>query len=270
MAVFCQWFLASEPSTIPPRSSQKEKGLLLLWDLVLLLASWVIPQMPVIARWLLWFTCCILTTTLILLLVEKPKSAERKACVIVVVAFMFMASLHSVAHRQVIEEKSAALSGDLLDGPSQIFTDNITRMVPMLEMGNGEKPTTGLIMTPKPTQEVQPYFVFFPDAAVKLEPGKRGPIISTVMRDRFGNKVVEIERNHWKVYPPYCSDKNYTESALEILDNSGHVLLQLKIFPYYVLMNGEWWDNEGHGRRIVPAPAGGGFRYSFRTDGPAQ
>lgn len=54
MAVLCQWFLnPEEPNSVsgmPAFNRQREKGILLLFDLVFLIASLIPPQIPVILR----------------------------------------------------------------------------------------------------------------------------------------------------------------------------------------------------------------------------
>ncbi len=249
------WFVCSPRNPSDPKKLKELKGFLV--DL-LLAAFFGVAPFPVIVKWIGWFVCFCMFLIIVQSAIDSIYERPLKTRLLggAVLAAIFIASFWPSARAMWIEEKSAVLSGDLLGGTSQVFTDNIPRMIPTLEMGDEQKPT-GLIKIPNVEQDRNLYFKFFPDSVVKLEPGKRGSIISTTVRDRFGNKVVEIEKNHWKVYPPYCSDKNYTDSALEVLDNSGHVVLQLKIFADRALVNAEWWDNEGHGVRIGPFPGGG-------------
>lgn len=154
-------------------------------------------------------------------------------------------------HKQYAEDNANALDGDL-HGAGEVFADGKSRGVPAVEIGDSE--SILYIAPPKPGEPVQPYFVPFPDAEFKTEYGKSGPLVSTTVRDGDGHIVATIENNHWNVYLPYCSDKNYTDDALEILDASLHVVLQIKIYPNTVQVQGEWWDNQGKGLRIVKSP----------------
>ena len=95
------------------------------------------------------------------------------------------------------------------------------------------------------------------DAGLHVSRGLNGVEISTPVRDRSGNLVGEIDHNHWKVYPPFCSDKNYDDHRLEIKDGSGHVVLQVVLFKDRVQIQGEWRDPFGHGVRLIKVPAGG-------------
>jgi hypothetical protein len=68
--------------------------------------------------------------------------------------------------------------------------------------------------------------------------------------------VAEIKQNRWHVYPSYSVDKNYTKDTLEVLDNSGHVALQVRVLPDRILVQGEWWDIEGSGVRLLKPKVG--------------
>jgi len=97
-------------------------------------------------------------------------------------------------------------------------------------------------------------FPFFQDSGVKIELGNKGEaLLTTPIRDRNGNLVAEITRNHWRIYPLYSSDKNYTDDALEVKDSAGHVVLQVKILPKTktIQLQGEWWNTQGSGIRLL-------------------
>ena len=146
------------------------------------------------------------------------------------------------------EELAAAVEGDLR-GVGEVFDDGKLRITPMVQIG-----TTASILMLIPSNQLEPFFKPFPDAEFRVEYGRRGPMVNTTVRDSDGHIVATINKNHWRVYPPFCQEKNYTENALEILDGSLHVVLQLKLLPDRVQVQGEWWDNQGHGLRISKSP----------------
>jgi len=253
MAVVCQWFLSWEPPQAATKTSissrEKEKGILLLFDLVFLLATLVSP-MPIVLRWSLWFVCWTITTILAQIHFEMPKLAGRKICITAASAFTFIAAFHSLIRSQWMEEQSSLLEGDLI-GAGGLHYPNLA--TPWVQIGDSK---SMLIMVPQ--EKVQPYFKPFEDAEFFVEGGTEGPLISTTVRDRFGNLVVEIKQSHWIVHPPYSSDKNYTKYAFEVKDSSGHVLLQIRLLPHSlaIQVQGEWWNNEGKGLRILKAKDG--------------
>ena len=143
-------------------------------------------------------------------------------------------------------EQASNVEGDLV-GAEQVFDDDAKRGFPMVQIGRG----TGFIMSPDGVSEI---FPFFKDSGVKIETGKIGPLLTTTIRDRNGNLVAEVTRNHWRVYPQYSVDKNYSKDALEVQDSAGHVVLQVKILPMTIQIQGEWWNTQGAGIRMLENP----------------
>jgi hypothetical protein len=79
--------------------------------------------------------------------------------------------------------------------------------------------------------------------------------VSTTIRSSDGHIVAELIRNEWKVSPPPTSwDRNYTNDALEVKDNRGKIILQVKALPDRIQLQGEWWANETNGVRLVKDP----------------
>ena len=146
------------------------------------------------------------------------------------------------------EEMAAAREGDLR-GAGEAFDDGKLRITPMVQIGATES-----ILELLPSSQLEPSFKPFPDAEFRVEFGRQWPLVSTTVRDSKGHIIATINKNHWRVYPPYCQEKNFTEDALEVLDSSLHVVLQLKLLPDRVQIQGEWWDNQGHGLRISRSP----------------
>jgi hypothetical protein len=163
-------------------------------------------------------------------------------------------------YRQWKIEQAEALEGNLFEGSFHPETNCMALPVQV-----GSAGATFYMFPPKNGKEMPPYFRPFPDAEFRVECGKRGALISTTVRDHNGNEIVSIERNHWHIFPPF-RDKNYTNSALEVEDNSGHVVFQIRfaagdpkknLFPR-IQLQGEWWSDEGHGLRIVFTGEAGG------------
>ena len=245
MSVLCTWFLA--PEEAPPKRSmrvsrQKEKGILLLLDLVFFLASLVPPQMPVIARWSLWFACWIITVILIQIQFDKPKSFDRRYCVTLVMGFLFIASLHSVIYGQWREEKAATLTGELCSFRS-FWGTCYTPPMPIIEIADsGTKFIWG-------GQGPMQMGGFAHNVGLRIEQGKHGIELSTPLLDRSGRKIVNIEKNHWTVVPPPgIWDKNYTQNSLEVKDNREQVVLQIKFLPDRIQIAVEWRDQFGRGQ----------------------
>jgi hypothetical protein len=54
--------------------------------------------------------------------------------------------------------------------------------------------------------------------------------ITAQVRDEEGHLVVEVEDNHWRT-TSYAGDKNYDDTALEVKDSKGRIILQLSLMP---------------------------------------
>jgi len=80
--------------------------------------------------------------------------------------------------------------------------------------------------------------------------------VTTQVRDRQGNLIVEVRDNHWHVsnVQNVSWDKNYSKDSLEVLDGRGRVILQLRVFTDGLLIQGEWYNQDGQGIRIVQSP----------------
>ena len=243
MAVLCQWFLT--PESMANKSAmdrQKEKGILLLFDLVFFVASLVPPQMPAILRWSLWFACWTITVILIQIHFEKPRAVDRKVCITVVAAFLFITGFQPLVRRQWMEEKAAALEGQLCSFRS-FWGTCYTPPIPIIEIADSG---TMFIWGGAGAMEMGK---FAHNVGLQIEQGKHGIELSTPLLDRSGKKIVDIKKNHWTVIPqPGIWDKNYTQNALEIKDSREQVVLQIRFLPDRIQIAAEWRDQFGHGQ----------------------
>jgi hypothetical protein len=179
---------------------------------------------------------------------SKPKIRATQLATIAFGVFLGILVLYPLWR----QEQAAAFEGDLI-GAGPAIDDGKQHGFPMLQIGGST-----LIMTPNGIPEI---FKLYPDASIKVEWGYKGPLFTTNVRDRNGNLIADVSRNRWRVYPPYFADKNYTQTALEVKDSAGHVVLQVQILPDRIDLQGEWWDTQGNGIRFlkprVVTPAAG-------------
>jgi Ca2+/Na+ antiporter len=97
-----------------------------------------------------------------------------------------------------------------------------------------------------------PLLPFLGGANIMLELVDDQLKVSCRITDDNGNLVAELIRNEWKVAPPPQSwDRNYTKDALEVKDSKGRIVLQVKVLPDRIQLQGEWWSNKSHGIRLV-------------------
>lgn len=212
-------------------------------DLVLAFLFGVVP-MPVAYRWIGWFCCWCGLLYVLQRTIAPVKGLPRKTriCGTVVLSALFIFASKNSAIAMWEEEQAAAQEGNLI-GAGPAINDGKPHGFPFLEVGGST-----LIMTPN---GVPDYFILFPDAGVGIEWGYHGPLFTTTVRDRNGNLVVQVTRNHWHVYPLYSADKNYSRNSLEVEDSAGHVVLQVQVLPQAIKLQGEWWDTQHSGIRFL-------------------
>jgi hypothetical protein len=235
------------------RDSSKRKELFVLGGNIVF-AIVVGVTMPVILRWCGWALC--FGIFVYIALDMWPGSNKLRASIKVGIAIfctaLFVGAVGNVAHSQWTQEQASLTEGDLR-GAREDFNDGKLRGFPFVQIAD----STIFAMAPqKPGLPPPPYFRPFPDAEFRTEFGKKGPMVTTVVRDSDGHTVVEIDRNRWLIHRQFCADDNYTDDALEVLDNSSHVVLQIKLLPDRVQLQGEWWDNQGNGLRMSKSPTG--------------
>ena len=136
------------------------------------------------------------------------------------------------------EEKAATLEGDL-------FLASSAATKRLVQVGEG-----GILL---PEFEADHPFSIFADANVAVDNDNGHLLLSTVVRDKQGKEVVRLERNHWVINPDkgICLDKNYTTDALEVRDGRDHVVLQVRLYPDHISLQGEWFNDRGEDWLLV-------------------
>lgn len=96
--------------------------------------------------------------------------------------------------------------------------------------------------------------------------------VSTQIRNRKGEMVAELVENEWKVaLPPKTWDRNYNKNTIEVKDDTGSIVLQVRALPDRIQLQGDWWQDEIRGIRLVKDPNGRGgaltiFGPAFRPE----
>jgi len=103
-----------------------------------------------------------------------------------------------------------------------------------------------------------PLFTFGENSELLITREEDNLKVSTQFRDKQGSLIAELERNEWKVAPPPKTwDRNYNKHALEVKDDKGNIVLQVRLLTDRVQIQGEWWV-EGFGAvRFVQFPVKG-------------
>lgn len=72
--------------------------------------------------------------------------------------------------------------------------------------------------------------------------------VSTTVRDKAGVVLAELVKNEWRVNPARTWDRNYSADALEVRDPTGDIILQVKVLPDRIQLQGKFYA--GMGRRV--------------------
>jgi hypothetical protein len=209
--------------------------------IVLALVPWAVA-MPVVYRYPLMGLSLISILYLVLTIIPtfaEGLSTPQKIAVGIGVLALSFAAFWPLVHRQWKAEQANLLEGDLK--PQQLAskapdkTIQIGNTIPRMNW-HGE--------------EHKDMFTFLYDAGVRLEVENNELKLTTPVRDRQGHLVAQIDKNHWSVTNA-CLDENYTRDSLEILDSRGHVILQMRVLPDRIQLQGEWRDEFGNGVRLM-------------------
>lgn len=214
-------------------------------------------SLPVLARWACWWLCWIGALYFVLhrgLIDKLPVDrlpGKTQTALLLILASIFVPVAWKPAHRQWREEKSTATSGILHStnpgwkkGHPPTTTNNI-------EFGQSNV-MIGVDLPP--AEEHKDFLTLHDYARLRIEKGDTELELTTTVRGRKGEVVATIEKNRWTVYPPFCLDKNYTKDSLEVKDSRGHIVLQVRILPDRIQLEGEWNDEYGKGMRMIQSP----------------
>jgi hypothetical protein len=126
---------------------------------------------------------------------------------------------------------------DLLFSPK----DSGSSLVPKLEIGK-----SGVFLVGPSDDFGKLLFPALTEAQFKVESIGGQIKVSTKIIDDKGHLIVEINRNEWQVAPsPKTWDRNYSDDALEVKDDEGRIILQVRALSDRIQLQGIWWVDLG-------------------------
>jgi hypothetical protein len=129
--------------------------------------------------------------------------------------------------RQRYDEYSGVISGKL---------ENESIVYPSIKLGTANFVWQG--------PEEEPMFKIGNDS-IRVWIVNRELKISTVIRDESGKIIARIEANEWQVNPNLIFDRNFDETAVEVINEKGEVVLQAKYDGESVLFAGIFYREDG-------------------------
>ena len=160
-------------------------------------------------------TCIYLFAALALSYSERKRNVFGQAVFAICATFVMW---HFVLRSVYVEQQSRLTEGDLVPEEATLLG------YPRVEIGY-----TSLVMsfsgdTPGNPSPI-PNFAYRSGFTARED--SNGIVLTTSVKDRNGNLIMDLKDNHWRVYPSYSTDKNYTRNSLEVKDSSGEVVLQV-------------------------------------------
>ncbi len=79
-------------------------------------------------------------------------------------------------------------------------------------------------------------------------------MVSATVRDVNGQIVAKLSKNEWFInHPEKAMDRNYTENMLEVIDHTGSVVFQVRLFKNRMQVNGIFYASDGTGVAVFPS-----------------
>ena len=162
------------------------------------------------------------------------------------------AIIQTVIEIRASKEEAKSKYAGVIEPTSKVLLSARERTVRNLELGDG-----GTILAFN-GPEGAPLFKFFQDNALTIISDKGVLKVSTTIRNRKGSVVAELVNNEWKVNRNNTFDRNYSKDALEVKDDSGDIVLQVKVLEDRIQFQGKFYDSQGNGVGMGKDPSGTG------------
>lgn len=194
----------------------------------------------------------------------KPKVVPRWLNVLVVLLITIVAVIQTVAATRESREKEAQRFVGKLESPtSHIFFAR--KRPPQLEFGD-----SGAIFIYEGPEGAS-LFSIFEDNSLTIWTETSQIKISTILKNRKGEVIAQLQANEWIIKKEKAFDRNFTADALEVIDETGDVVLQVRVKEDRIQFQGKFYDSTGRGvafgKVCGPQGVGGGIEFT-RPDHP--
>lgn len=216
--------------------------------LLLVIIPWSFPSMGIAWRCVLWMVAWLLVAHLAFALIPLLGNLRlfiRLSLVVGATGFLAAALCLPIVSAWHVE-KASEIDGTLTATET---LPNDAEGTYLVEFGRSNTSFRFPLTVNQPFQILADKFIVTSDSKGRC-------LISTTVRDRNGNLIVDIHDNEWRVsnQTSLSWDKNYKSDMLEVLDGRGRVVLQVRLFTNGVQLQGEWHHENGNGVRIAARP----------------
>ncbi len=113
-----------------------------------------------------------------------------------------------------------------------------------------------------------PLLTFTKDNALTIEVENDQIKVSKLIRDNSGKVVAELIKNEWKVNRNHSWDRNYSKNALEVKDDTGDIVLQIRLIGDKVQLQAKFYNSTGRGVGIGKVLGPDGWGGGIELTGP--
>lgn len=197
---------------------------------------------------MVWLYVTAIATAIIAIagwLINKEAPLWLKGAIVLLVVVVLTAQIFVV--RAAVKEKEASRYSGVLQGkPITVLSAN-QEVCPKLKLGNSKT----FLNWQGPQGE--PMLKIFEDNDLTIWIDDDRLRLSTKIRNKTGEMIAELIGNEWKVKPEKLWDRNYNDSALEVIDETGDVVLQVILKEDYVQFAAKMYSSSGQGFAIGSA-----------------
>jgi hypothetical protein len=136
--------------------------------------------------------------------------------------------------------------GDVINGqPPQKYAGTLTAATTLLSASGGSTIAQIQIGQSGTYLISNDAFFQFPalkESQLKVESINGKIYVSSQITNSNGALIAGLIRNDWKVAPPPGTwDRNYSDDALEVKNPEGRIILQVRVLPDRIQLQGVWW-----------------------------
>ncbi|MEW6455266.1 MAG: hypothetical protein AB1410_00945 [Acidobacteriota bacterium] len=159
-----------------------------------------------------------------------------------------------IQRKEYMDKEISKYAGKLENKSKTILLDPQEKQYPQFEFGD-----SGAILDYR-GPEGSPLFKIFEDNCLTIWTENGNLKISTIIRNKKGEVVAELLANEWKIKKEKAFDRNFTKDALEVKDETGDIVLQIRVKDNRVQFQGKFYDGNGQGIAFgkIDTPQGAG------------
>jgi hypothetical protein len=187
------------------------------------------------------FSVALTRTLLVIAFLVSIISLRTQALPILIVYSLAIAGVLILLGHWFRPELIVAYSGILTPKKSLLFSPYGGGTIPKIQIGE-----SGVFIVGEDNPLGNQLFPALRHSQFRVESINGSVKVSAQTADRNGKLIAEIIRNKWRVVPPPDTwDRNYSSDALEVKDPFGRIVLQVRVYPDRIQIQGIWWIDMG-------------------------